>query len=46
MTLGCVKPGDIVLADMKGRRFFAIVTAGASASSRSNRSTDASPITA
>ena len=27
MTLGRVKPGDIVLADMKGRRFYAIVLA-------------------
>jgi hypothetical protein len=27
MTLGAVKPGDIVLADRKGRRFFAVVTA-------------------
>jgi hypothetical protein len=26
MTLGAVKPGDIVLADRKGRRFFAVVT--------------------
>jgi hypothetical protein len=26
MTLGAVKPGDIILADRKGRRFFAIVT--------------------
>ena len=27
MTLGAVKPGDVVLADRKGRRFFAVVTA-------------------
>jgi hypothetical protein len=27
MTLGAVKAGDIVLADRKGRRFFAVVTA-------------------
>ena len=27
MTLGAVKAGDIVLADRKGRRFYAIVTA-------------------
>ena len=26
MTLGGVSPGDIVLADRKGRRFYAIVT--------------------
>jgi hypothetical protein len=26
MTLGAVKAGDIVLADRKGRRFYAIVT--------------------
>ena len=26
MTLNGVKPGDIVLADRKGRRFYAIVT--------------------
>ena len=26
MTLGAVKAGDIVLADRKGRRFFATVT--------------------
>jgi hypothetical protein len=26
MTLGAVKAGDIVLADRKGRRFFAVVT--------------------
>ena len=26
MTLAGVKPGDIVLADRKGRRFYAIVT--------------------
>ena len=26
MTLGSVRPGDIVFADRKGRRFFAIVT--------------------
>ena len=26
MTLGAVKGGDIVLADRKGRRFFAVVT--------------------
>ena len=26
MTLGVVKPGDIILADRKGRRFFAVVT--------------------
>jgi hypothetical protein len=26
MTLGAVKPGDIILADRKGRRFFAVVT--------------------
>jgi hypothetical protein len=26
MTLGAVKAGDIILADRKGRRFFAIVT--------------------
>jgi len=25
MTLGALKPGDIVLADRKGRRFFAVV---------------------
>ncbi len=25
MTLGGVKPGDIVLADRKGRRFYAVV---------------------
>ena len=27
MTLAAVKPGDIVLADRKGRRFYAVVTA-------------------
>ena len=27
MTLGGVNPGDIVLADVKGRRFYAIVIA-------------------
>ncbi|MFZ0381742.1 MAG: hypothetical protein WCD11_18360 [Solirubrobacteraceae bacterium] len=27
MTLGAVRPGDIVLADHKGRRFYAIVIA-------------------
>jgi hypothetical protein len=27
MTLGGVCPGDIVLADVKGRRFYAIVIA-------------------
>jgi hypothetical protein len=27
MTLGAVKAGDIILADRKGRRFFAVVTA-------------------
>ena len=27
MTLGGVRPGDIVLADRKGRRFYAIVIA-------------------
>ncbi len=27
MTLGAVKVGDVVLADRKGRRFYAIVTA-------------------
>lgn len=27
MTLGTVQIGDVVLADRKGRRFFAIVTA-------------------
>ena len=27
MTLGRVKPGDIVLSELKGRRFFAIVLA-------------------
>ena len=27
MTLGGVSPGDIVLADRKGRRFYAIVIA-------------------
>jgi hypothetical protein len=27
MTLGAVQAGDIVLADRKGRRFYAIVTA-------------------
>ena len=27
MTLGAVKAGDIVLADRKGRPFFAVVTA-------------------
>jgi hypothetical protein len=27
MTLGAVKAGDIVEADRKGRRFFAVVTA-------------------
>ena len=27
MTLGAVQVGDIVLADRKGRRFYAIVTA-------------------
>jgi hypothetical protein len=27
MTLGGVNPGDIVLADVKGRRFYAVVTA-------------------
>jgi hypothetical protein len=27
MTLGGVNPGDIVLADRKGRRFYAVVTA-------------------
>jgi hypothetical protein len=26
MTLGAVKVGDVVLADRKGRRFYAIVT--------------------
>jgi hypothetical protein len=26
MTLGGVNPGDIVLADRKGRRFYALVT--------------------
>ena len=26
MTLGGVNPGDIVLADRKGRRFYAVVT--------------------
>ncbi len=26
MTLGAVKAGDVILADRKGRRFFAIVT--------------------
>lgn len=26
MTLGGVRPGDIVLADRKGRRFYAVVT--------------------
>ena len=26
MTLGGVSPGDIVLADRKGRRFYALVT--------------------
>jgi hypothetical protein len=26
MTLGAVKAGDIILADRKGRRFFAVVT--------------------
>jgi hypothetical protein len=26
MTLGAVRAGDIVLADRKGRRFFAVVT--------------------
>jgi hypothetical protein len=26
MTLGAVKAGDMILADRKGRRFFAIVT--------------------
>ena len=26
MTLAGIKPGDIVLADRKGRRFYAIVT--------------------
>jgi hypothetical protein len=26
MTLGAVQPGDIVLADRKGRRFYAVVT--------------------
>jgi hypothetical protein len=26
MTLGAVNPGDIVLADRKGRRFYAVVT--------------------
>lgn len=26
MTLGAVSPGDIVLADRKGRRFYALVT--------------------
>jgi hypothetical protein len=27
MTLGGVNPGDIVFADVKGRRFYAVVTA-------------------
>lgn len=26
MTLGAVRPGDIVLADRKGRSFYAVVT--------------------
>ena len=28
MTLGAVNPGDIVLADVRSRRFYAIVIAG------------------
>ncbi len=43
MTLGSVKSGDIILADRKGRRFYAIVIDAAGTSSRSSRSTGASP---
>jgi len=38
MTLGGVSPGDIVLADRKGRRFYAIVIA------RRDRELDVEPI--
>ena len=38
MTLGAVKAGDIVLADRKGRRFFAVVT------ERRGRELDVEPI--
>jgi hypothetical protein len=38
MTLGGVSPGDIVLADVKGRRFYAIVLA------RGNRELEVEPI--
>jgi hypothetical protein len=38
MTLGGVSPGDIVLADVKGRRFYAIVLA------RGNRELEVAPI--
>ena len=38
MTLGGVSPGDIVLADRKGRRFYAVVVA------RRDRELDVEPI--
>jgi hypothetical protein len=38
MTLGGVNPGDIVLADRKGRRFYAVVT------DRRNRELEVEPI--
>ena len=45
MTLGTMKAGDIVLADRNGRRFYAVVTERRETSSRSSRSTGASPTT-
>ena len=43
MTLAGVKAGDIVLCDRMGRVFYAIVSSATGGSSRSSRSTGASP---